>query len=88
VHGMSTGAHNLYRIVSLDLLHVWKLGVLRDVAQRLPSVLVALCRGCSGARLGLVAETLDAVKLRGFHLGRNCKASPAPPGYVSLRVRW
>jgi len=88
VHGLGTGAHNLYRIVSFDLLHVWKLGVLRDLAQRLPSVLAALCRGRSGARLGSVAATLDAVNLRGFHLGRNCKASPAPPGYVDLHWRW
>jgi len=88
VHGLGTGAHNLYRIVSFDLLHVWKLGVLRDLAQRLPSVLAALCRGRSGARLGSVAQTLDAVNLRGFHLGRNCKAAPAPPGYVSLRWCW
>jgi len=88
VHGLGTGAHTLYRIVSFDLLHAWKLGVLQDLAQRLPSVLAALCRGRSGGRSGSVAQTLDAVNLRGFHLGRNCKAAPAPPGYVSLRWCW
>ena len=86
VHGLSTGCRDLYRIVSFDLLHVWKLGFLRLLAQRLPHVLAALCEGRSGARLGSVAATLDAINLRGFHLGRNCKATPAPPGYVSLRL--
>jgi len=85
VHGLSTGGRALYRIVSFDVLHVWKLGFLRLLAQRLPSVLMALCSGSRGARLGSVAATLDAINLRGFHLGRNCKAIPAPPGYVFLR---
>jgi len=85
VHGLSTGGRDLYRIVSFDVLHVWKLGFLRLLAQRLPSVLMAYCSGSGGARLGSVAATLDAINLRGFHLGRNCKAIPAPPGYVFLR---
>jgi len=85
VHGLSTEGRDLYRIVSFDLLHVWKLGFLRLLAQRLPAVLTALCEGRGGARFGSVAATLDAINLRGFHLGRNCKATPASPGYVSLR---
>lgn len=86
IHGLGTGATNLYRVVSFDLLHVWKLGILRMLAQRLPAVLQALCRGRGGARYGSVASTLDAINLRGLHLGRNCQASPAPPGYVCISI--
>jgi len=82
MHGLSTGAANLYRIVSFDLLHVWKLGVLRLLAQRLPLVLHALFSASGGARLGTVQDTLDAINLRGWELGRNCKTTPAAPGYV------
>jgi len=82
IHGLSTGAANLYRIASFDVLHVWKLGILRLLAQRLPAVLEGLCQGCRGARYGSVASTLDAINLRGMQLGRNCQASPALPGYV------
>jgi len=80
VHGLSTGAANLYRIVSFDLLHVWKLGVLRLLAQRLPLVLRGICGAGGHARMGTVGQTLDAINMRGWELGRNCKATPAPPG--------
>jgi len=80
MHGLSTGATNLYKIVSFDLLHFWKLGVLRLLAQRLPSVLHAIYGGGGGARLGTVQDTLEAINLRGWELGRNCKTTPAPPG--------
>jgi len=82
VHGLGTGGTSLYRIVSFDVLHVWKLGVLRLLAQRLPAVLSSLCAGRTGARFGSVAETLDVLNLRFWELGRNCKATPASPGYV------
>lgn len=82
VHGLSTGAASLYRIVSFDTLHVWKLGVLRLMAQRLPLMLQAVCGGTLAVR-GSVQNTLDAVNLRGFELGRLCRASPASPGYVN-----
>jgi len=82
VHGLGTGGTSLYRIVSFDVLHVWKLGVLRLLAQRLPAVLNSLCAGRAGARIGSVAETLDVLNLRFWELGRNCKATPASPGYV------
>jgi len=39
VHGLGTGASNLSRIVSFDLLHVRNLGVLRMLARRVPVVL-------------------------------------------------
>jgi len=80
VHGPSTGAANLYRIVSFDLLHVWKLGVLWLLAQRLPLVLRAICGAGGRARMGTVGQTLDAINMRGWELGRNCKATPASPG--------
>jgi len=40
--GLSTGAANIYRIASFDVLHVWKLGIIRPLAQRLPAVLESL----------------------------------------------
>ena len=80
MQGLSTGAANLYRVVSFDLLHVWKLGVLRLLAQRLPTVLHAICGAGGNALLGTVQDTLEVINLRGWELGRNCKTSPAPPG--------
>jgi len=85
VHGLATRPYNLYRIVSFDLLHVWKLGILSLLAQRLPAVLQSLCAGTAGARLGSVQDTLDALNLRGFELGLNCKVTPSSPGYVLMR---
>jgi len=85
MHGLSTGGCNLYDIVSFDVLHVWKLGVLRMLAQRLPAFLESVCGGKTmPARLGSVQVTMDTINQRGFHLGRLCKASPSTPGYVSL----
>jgi len=85
MHGLSTGGCNMYSIVSFDVLHVWKLGVLRMLAQRLPAFLESVCGGRSlPARLGSVQETIDAINQRGFHLGRLCKSSPSTPGYVPL----
>jgi len=86
VPGLGTGANNLYRIVCFDLLHVWKLGILRLLAQRLPAVLTALCGARGAARLGSVQATLEALNWRGFELGRNCKVTPSEPGYVFLMV--
>jgi len=93
IHGLGTGATNLYRVVSFDVLHVWKLGILRMLAQRLPAVFLSLCQGRGGARFGSVSATLDAINLRGWHLGRNCSITPAPPGYdclllVAHEQRW
>jgi len=82
VHGLSTGSRSLYRIVSFDLLHVWKLGVLRLLAQRLPDFLSAVCP-TGRARLGPNADTLEVLNMRAFELERNCKVCPSAPGYVS-----
>jgi len=82
VHGLGTGASSLYRIFSSNLLHVWKLGILRMLAQRLPAVFQSLCQGRGGARFGSVSDTLNAINLRGWHHGRNFKITPASPGYV------
>jgi len=82
VHGLSTGSRFLYRIASFDLLHVWKLGILRLLAQRLPAFLGAVCPD-GHARLGPTADTLEVVNLRSFELGRECKVCPSAPGYVA-----
>jgi len=82
LHGLGTAPYNLYRVVSFDLLHVWKLGILRLLAQRLPAVMRAMCEGTGQARLGSVQNTLDALNLRGFELGRNYKVTPSAPGFV------
>jgi len=88
VHGLSTGSRSLYRMVSFDLLHVWKLGVLRLLAQRLPAFLTAVCPS-GRARLGTTTDTLDVLNLRAFELDRNCKVCPSAPGYVCVRkVAW
>jgi len=88
VHGLSTGSRFLYQIISFDLLHVWKLGVLRVLAQRLPEFLSAVCPG-GGARLGPTTDTLEVLNLRAFELGRNCKVCPSAPGYARERkVYW
>eukprot|EP00170_Pyropia_yezoensis_P004359 contig_17838_g4372 len=81
VHGLGTGNTSLYRIVSFDTLHVWKLGVLRLLTQRLPNMLAAVCPK-GWAVMGSVQDTLDAVNLRGFELGRLCRASPTSPARV------
>jgi len=87
MNGLSTGGCNLYNIVSFDVLHVWKLGVLRMLAQRLPAFLESVCGGKNlPARLGPVRTSMDAINQRGFHLGRLCKASPSTPGYFCLRL--
>lgn len=85
MHGLGTGRASLYRIVSFGTLHVWKLGVWRLLTQRLPAMLEAACDG-DGAVMGSVQDTLDAINLRGFELGRLCRASPSTPGYVRLTV--
>lgn len=79
VHGLGTGSMSLYRVVSFDTLHVWKLRVLRLLAQRLPAMLAAVCAGDSAVH-GSVETTMLVVNLRGFQLGRLCRASPSAPG--------
>ena len=80
LHGLSTGGCNLYNILSFDVLHVWKLGVLRMLAQRLPAFLKSVCGEKNlPARLGSVQATIDAINQRGYHLGHLCKASPSTP---------
>lgn len=83
VHGLCTGAANLYRIVSFDSLHVWKLGIFCLMARRLPMMLTAVCGGALVIH-GSAQSTLDAVNLGGVKFGRLCRASPASLGYVVL----
>ena len=85
VWGLATDNKRLYDIISFDLLHVWKLGVVRMVAQRFPSFLTAACGG-HDARLGPANATLEALNLRAWEMGHLCVPSPTPPGYVFPRV--
>lgn len=69
MHGLSTGHLLHFRIGSFDLLHVWKLGILRLLAQRVPAFLGMVCSHAEGAVMGTVTTTLDVFNLRGFELG-------------------
>lgn len=80
MHGLSTGNMNFFNVVSFDLLHVWKLGVLRTLAQRIPGFLKAICTAKEGAVMGTVEHTLATLNLRAFELGRRCRVKPAAPG--------
>ncbi|KAK1862570.1 hypothetical protein I4F81_005138 [Pyropia yezoensis] len=80
MQGLSTGSMNYIRVVSFDLLHVWKISILCTVAQRLPWFLRAICTKSGGATMGSVRQTLDALNHQGFELGRRCRAKPASPG--------
>ena len=88
VWGLATDNKQLYNIISFDLLHVWKLGVVRMVAQRFPSFLRVACGG-QDARLGPVTTTLDVLNLRAWEMGHLNVPDPTLPGYVggSLDVR-
>jgi len=81
VWGLATDNKRLYHIISFDLLHVWKPGVVRTVAQRFPSFLSIACAG-QDARLGPVPASLEALNLRAWDMGHLCVPSPTPPGYV------
>lgn len=80
MHGLSTGSMSYSRILSFDLLHVWKLGMLRTLAQRIPGFLNAVCIAREGAFMGPVQQSLDVLNLRGFEIGRRCKVKPVAPG--------
>ena len=81
VWGLATDSKQLYNIISFDVLHVWKLGVVRMVAQRFPSFLRVACAG-QDARLGPVPPTLDVLNLRAWEMGHLNVPGPTPPGYV------
>jgi len=82
VWGLATDKKRLYDIISFDLLHVWKLGVVRIVAQRFPSFLRAACAG-RDAGLGPTTVTLEVLNLRACEMGHLFVPSPTPPGYVT-----
>jgi len=83
VCGLATDNKQLFDVISFDVLHVWKLGVVRMVAQRFPSFLRVACAG-GDARLGPVPDTLEALNLRAWEMGHLCVPSPTPPGYVTF----
>jgi len=84
VHGLTTGDLMLYKIVSFDLLHVWKLGIPRLLGERFPDFMVSVCHGYVGGQVGSRA-TPDILNKRGWEIGRRCVPAPTPPGYVSFR---
>jgi len=81
IHGLGTGDLKLYDIVSMDLLHVWKLGILRNLGSRFPDFMVSVCAGYQGGK-ARAAATPDILNKRGWELGRRCVPAPSPPGYV------
>jgi len=87
VWGLATDNKQLFDVISFDLLRVWKLVVVRMVAQRFPSFLRVACAG-KNARLGPVPETLEALNLRAWEMGHLCVPSPTPPGYVTFAFCW
>lgn len=80
MHGLSTGKMKFFRVLSFDVLHVRKLGVLRTLAQRIPGFLQAVCTAQEGAMMGLVQESVDVLSLRGFEIGKRCRVRPVAPG--------
>lgn len=80
MHGLSTGSMSYFRVTSFDLLHVWKLGVLRTLAQRIPGFLKAVSIVEEGAVLGPVQQSLDVLNLRAFEIGRRCRVKAEAPG--------
>ena len=81
VWGLITDIKQFYKVSSIDLMHVRKLGVVRMVAQRFASLFRVACAG-QDARLGPVPALLDAVKLRVWEMGHLNVPCPTPPGYV------
>lgn len=84
VWGLATDNQQLFDIISFDVLHVWKLGDVRMVAQRFPSFLRVACAAGKDDRLGPVPDTLEALNLRAWEMGHLCVPSPTPPGYVAV----
>jgi len=83
VWGLAPDNNPLLEIVSFVVLHVWKLGIVRMIAQRFPYFLQIACAG-SDARLRPFPDTLEALNLRAWEMGHLCVPAPTPPGYVSV----
>jgi len=81
VWGLATDNKNIYKIISFDLLHVWKMGNTRMVAHRCLPCLRVACY-VQDARLGPLGETLEALHLRAWEMVHLNVSSPKPPGYV------
>lgn len=86
MHGLSTGDLMYFRVGSLDVLHLWKLGILRALAQNVLDCIRSVCTSAAGAVMGPATATLDVLNLRGFELGRLSRTSPAALGYVLART--
>ncbi|OSX80803.1 hypothetical protein BU14_0032s0061 [Porphyra umbilicalis] len=81
VHGLGTGSFALYDIFGFDLLHVMKLGVIRVMALKIPSLLKVLCKG-GLSRFGPWRKAVVAMAERARHVGRLPNASISAPGYL------
>eukprot|EP00168_Porphyra_purpurea_P017247 TRINITY_DN5885_c0_g1_i2.p1 TRINITY_DN5885_c0_g1~~TRINITY_DN5885_c0_g1_i2.p1 ORF type:complete len:457 (-),score=55.69 TRINITY_DN5885_c0_g1_i2:244-1614(-) len=82
IWGLATDDRRLYDIICFDVLHFWKLGVLRMVTQRFPGFLsAAYVATRRKARLGSVKDTLEVINLRAWELGHLCLPAPTPPGF-------
>ena len=96
VWGLATDNKQLYNIISFDLLHVWKLGVVRMVAQRFPSFLRRR-RFCPRACLvtSVYFESATAWCSRGMcdsRLEKDCREIGAPqttaPSTIPRQRQW
>lgn len=79
--GMCTPPFLLHRMIALDVLHVWDLGVTRLLVQRLVRVFPSMCVG-HDARFGSLTATYGEVFVRLSYLGRRSRASRVAPGYA------
>jgi len=75
LHGFVTGDLKLYEVVSMDLLHVWKLGILRNLGLRFQGFMVSVCSGSKRGK-ARAAATPDILNKRGWELG--LRREPAP----------
>lgn len=87
VHVLGTGSMSLYSIFGFDLLHVMKLGVLKNLADAVVALLKETCRETGLARYGTFGNSRVAINERIRHLGRLPKASQAAPGYFPEKGR-
>lgn len=85
MHRLSTGDLMYSRVGSFDLLHVWKLGDLRDIVQIVLDFIRSVSTSAAGAVMGPATAPLDVLNLRGCELGRLSRTSPAAPGCVLAR---
>jgi len=75
LHGFVTGDLKLYEVVSMDLLHAWKLGIWRNLGSRFQDFMVSVCSGYKRGK-ARAAATPDILNKRGWELA--LRREPAP----------